>query len=68
MFDTFLSDTVGLVIDDLLKRGSGMLIFPANASKDGRCPSSWDALTMTFDVWITFLEAQWLTQHLGNVL
>jgi hypothetical protein len=23
------------VIDDLLKRGSGMLIFPANSSKDG---------------------------------
>jgi hypothetical protein len=35
MFDTFLSDTAEPVIDDLLKRGSGMLIFPANSSKDG---------------------------------
>jgi hypothetical protein len=32
MFDTFLSDTVELVIDDLLKQGSGMLIFAANSS------------------------------------
>jgi hypothetical protein len=35
MFDTFLSDTVELVTDDLSKQRFWNVIFPANSSKDG---------------------------------